>query len=49
MVLTYLGVNEVYLRHEDRANFMKCLHDEVCHKLKVEYTKMNRAIVFYTK
>lgn len=42
MVPAYLGVNEIYVKHKDRANFMKCLHHEVCDKLKVEHKKFSK-------
>lgn len=47
MVLTYLNVSEIYLKHKDRANFMKCLHHEVCDRLKIEYSKVNRVSLLY--
>lgn len=47
MVLTYLSVSEIYSKHKDRANFMKCLHHEVCDRLKVDYTKVNRVSLLY--
>lgn len=40
MVLAYLSVNGIYVKHKDRTNFMKCLHHEVCDKLKVEHKKV---------
>lgn len=46
-VLAYLGVNEIYVKHKDRANFMKCLHHEVCDKLKVEHKKVIRFSILY--
>lgn len=46
-VLAYLGVNEIYVKHKDRANFMKCLHHEVCDKLKVEHKKVIRVSILY--
>lgn len=47
MVLAYLGVNEIYVKHKDRANSMKCLHHEVCDKLKVEHKKVIRVSILY--
>lgn len=47
MVLTYLGVREIYLKHKDPANFMKCLHHEDCDKLKVDYTNLNKVSLLY--
>lgn len=43
MVLAYLGVNEIYVKHK----FMKCLHHEVCDKLKVEHKKVIRVSLLY--
>lgn len=47
MVLAYLGVNEIFVKHKDCPNFMKCLHHEVCDKLKVEHKKVIRISLLY--